>query len=119
MRDMPWMFYIPNQKVAEMIATYIYESGGVVVADPEQLPGNFREAYLHTVGDPEDGELPILIHAVDWTVHVEYNEAEPEYMARDVYTMADSPAQFFDSVESLPEGTPQRVLEWLDLDDED
>jgi|SRR5690606_2028420 len=120
MTDMPWMFYIPNPKVAELIATYLYESGGVVIADPAHLPGNYRENLLHTVGDvDEDGRLPVTIHAVDWAAPVEWNPDEPEVMARDVYAMADAPGEFFDSLDALPEGTPARVVAWLELDDEE
>lgn len=119
MPNMPWMFYIPNEAVAEAIATYLYESGGVVIADPAHLPGNYREGLLHTVGEvDEDGQIPITIHSVDWTAPVEYSPDEPELMARDVYAMADAPGEFFDSLESLPEGTPAHVIAWLGLDDE-
>lgn len=121
MTNMPWMFYIPNPKTAELIAAHLYELGGVVIADPAHLPSAMRESYLHTIGDvDEEGQLPILIHAVDWTAPVEWNPDEPEVMARDVYAMADAPGEFFDSLDALPEGAPARVVEWLDLaDDED
>lgn len=120
MTDMPWMFHIPNPKVADLIAAHLYELGGVVVADPAHLPSAMRESYLHTVGDvDEDGQLPILIHAVDWVAPVEWSPDEPEVMARDVYAMAASPGEFFDSLDALPEGTPARVVAWLELDDDE
>lgn len=118
--NMPWMFHIPDKTVADLIAAHIYELGGVVIADPAHLGDDLTKAYLHTVGTPDDdGGLPITIHAVDWTTTVNWEPDEPEYTARDVYTMADGPTEFYESAESLPEGTPKRVAVWLDFEDED
>lgn len=117
---MPWMFHIPDKTVADLIARDIYELGGVVIADPAHLSEDITKAYLHTVGSPDDeGALPITIHAVDWTATVNWEPGEPEHMARDVYAMADGPGEFYDSLDALPEGTPERVAVWLDLADED
>lgn len=119
MRDMPWMFHIPDKTVADLIAPHIFEAGGVVIADPAHLSEDIAKAYLHTVGSPEGDDLPITIHAVDWTVTVSWEPDEADHMGRDVYAMAAAPSEFFDSVDMLPEGTPERVAVWLELVDED
>jgi hypothetical protein len=116
---LPWLFHITDPEVSKLLGPLLHEAGGIVVADPAYLTEGQRTALLHTVGAPDDGELPITIHAVDWTTTVAWEPDEPEAVARDVYTMADSPAQFYDSPDSLPEDTPEHVIAWLDLDDED
>jgi hypothetical protein len=71
------------------------------------------------VGAPDDGDLPVTIHAVDWTTTVAWEPDEPEAVAADVYAMADGPGNFYESLDLLPEGTPEHVIAWLGLDDED
>lgn len=117
---LPWLFHITDPKVAAAIGPLLHEAGGIVVADPAYLTESQRTDLLHTVGAPDDdGVMPLTIHAVDWTTTVVWEPDEPEAVARDVYTMADSPAQFFDSLDSLPEDTPEHVIAWLDLDDDE
>lgn len=115
---LPWLFHITDPAVAKLLGPHLHEAGGIVVADPAYLTEDQRTNLLHTVGAPDDGDLPITIHAVDWTVVIDVDIDEPEETAAAVYTMADSPNSFFDSLDALPEDTPEHVIAWLDLDDD-
>lgn len=117
--SMPWLFHITDPNVAAAIGPHLHELGGIVVADPAYLTEAQRTNLLHTVGTPDGDDLPVTICAVDWTTTVTWDPDEPEAVALDVHTMAASPAQFYDSPDALPEGTPAHVIAWLDLDEDE
>ncbi|PRY53514.1 hypothetical protein [Glycomyces artemisiae] len=117
--SMPWLFHITDPQVAKALGPHLHEAGGIVVADPAYLTDTQRTDLLHTVGAPEGGELPVTIHAVDWTMTVEWDPENPDEVAADVHAVAERPAEFYDPG-NLPEDMPAHVAEFLGLEpDED
>lgn len=116
---LPWLFHITDPKVAAAIGPHLHEAGGIVVADPAYLTEAQRTGLLHTIGAPDDdGGLPILIHAVDWTIVIDWDPEYPDDVAASVYAVAEGPGEFFDPSD-LPEDMPRHVAEWLGLVDEE
>lgn len=119
MNDMPWMFHFDNaDELAEPVARELFNLGAVVIADPNHLPEGMLN-LLVSVSKVEGETVRATIHEVDWTVELDWNLAEPDDTARNLFCLLDSPSEMFDSLDALPEGTPARVVEWLELDDED
>lgn len=118
MSPMPWMFYFEHAEEAESVARELFELGAVVIADPSHLPDHLLD-HLVSVSRVDDGEVRATIHEVDWTVTISWEWSDPEYTARDLLCLVQSPGNMFDSLDVLPEGTPERVIKWLELDEGD
>lgn len=118
MNHMPWMFHFEDAKEAESVARELFDLGGVVIADPTHLPERLLD-QLVSVSTVEDETVKATIHEVDWTVELDWSWSEPEDTARNLYCLLNSPGEMFDSLDALPEGTPARVVEWLELDDDE
>lgn len=115
---MPWMFHFEDADEAESVARELFKLGGVVIADPNHLPKDLLD-QLVSVSAVNGDTVKATIHEVDWTVELDWNWAEPEHTAGNLYCLLNSPGEMFDSLDALPEGTPARVIAWLELDDED
>lgn len=116
MPSMPWMFHFEDAEEAESVARALFRLGAVVIADPNHLPDDLMD-NLVSVSRVDDGEVRATIHEVDWTVTITWEVAEPEHTARDLLCLVRSPGDMFDSLDVLPEGTPEQVIKWLELDE--
>jgi hypothetical protein len=119
MNNMPWMFHFEDADEAEAVARELFRLGGVVIADPNHLPDNLMNMLVSVSRVADDGTVKATIHEVDWTVELDWHASEPKVTAGNLFCLLNSPGEMFDSLDTLPEGTPMRVIAWLDLDDED
>lgn len=118
MTAMPWLFHFEDADEAEPVARELFRLGGAVIADPNHLPDDMLE-LLVSVSAVNGDTVKATIHEVDWTVELDWSRSEPEVTAGNLYCLLNSPGDMFDSVDGLPEGTPARVLAWLDLDEDE
>lgn len=118
MNHMPWMFHFEDADKAEPVARELFRLGGVVIADPNHLPDGMLD-LLVSVSAVNGDTVKATIHEVDWTVELDWMRSEPEATAGNLYCLLNSPGEMFDSLDALPEGTPARVIAWLELGDED
>lgn len=116
MPRMPWMFHFEDAEEAASVARELFELGAVVIADPNHLPKHLL-GNLVSVSRIDDGEVRATIHEVDWTVTIGWEWSDPEHTAKDLLCLVQSPGDMFDSLETLPEGTPEQVIKWLELEE--
>jgi hypothetical protein len=113
------MFHFEDADEAEPVARELFRLGGVVIADPNHLPDDLLNMLVSVSRVADDDTVKAAIHEVDWTVELDWSASEPKVTAGNLFCLLNSPNEMFDSLESLPEGTPERVAVWLDLIDED
>lgn len=117
----PYLFHFAAAGAVgvDEVARSLYRQGAVVIADPSHLPPELRP-WLYEVSTPVNGEVTVTVAEINWTTPpIDWDEDDLGYTAETLVAVAKAPGDIWDDPSSLPEGTPERVLEWLGLDEDE